>query len=501
MSSVKLARRRLVEPDYLTGPTYVETYGPLVAELCAAADFAPDPQQELLLDRIFAIRADGLPAAFSTAVICCRQNLKTGLFKQAALGWIYVTEQQLVVWSAHELPTALEAQRDLVALIERAPALRRRLMPGSNEGVYGGNGQERIEFASGQRIRFRARTLTGGRGLTGDKVILDEAFALQPAHTASLLPTLLTRPEGQVLYGSSAGMADSEVLRDVRDRGRAGSSPRMFYAEWLAPWRRCANPRCAHPKDHSEEGCALDDLELRTKANPTLSTGRITLETIEDMRQELTPADFARECLGWWDDPSRDGVTRLIPVDDWTTASTTIAPPVDGVRSLGVVFDLDSSQGALAGAVKHDGGVHLELIDIGAVNLAALADWLEGRWRNIGMIAIAGGGTSKALKQELRNRKVPERVLRVLTTPEYFAGNAMLHDAICNSRNVTVPAGQPSDALELSVKVSDRKITPSGWRWISTSPDGDRLPMEALSVALWAARTNKRRPGRSAKAR
>lgn len=492
MSSVKLARR-LVEPDYLTGPAYVETYGPLVAEVCAAADFAPDPQQELLLDRIFAIRADGLPAAFSTAVICCRQNLKTGLFKQAALGWIYVTEQQLVVWSAHEMSTALEAQRDLAELIERAPALRRRLKRSTNEGLYGSNGQERIEFESGQRIRFRARTNDGGRGLTGNKVILDEAFALAPSNTAALLPTMMARPEGQVVYGSSAGKADSEVLRDVRDRGRAGSSPRMFYAEWLAPWRRCANPRCAHPKDHSEAGCALDDIELRTKANPTLSTGRITLEKIEDMRQELDPADFARECLGWWGDPSRDGITRLIPVDDWTAASTTIAPP-DGVRSFGMVFDFDSDRGALAGAVKHDDGTHLELIDVGPVNIEALAGWFETRWRNSGMIAIAGGGGAKALKQALRDRKVPERVIRVLTTPEYFAGNVMLLDGLTKAKNVTVPAG--SDALEASVKVADRKNLPSGWRWISTSPDGDQSPMEALSVALWAARTNRRRPGR-----
>ncbi len=41
-----------------------------------------------------------------------------------------------------------------------------------------GNGEEAIELQTGQRLIFKARTKTGGRGLSGDKVVLDEAFAL-----------------------------------------------------------------------------------------------------------------------------------------------------------------------------------------------------------------------------------------------------------------------------------------------------------------------------------
>ena len=38
----------------------------------------------------------------------------------------------------------------------------------------------------GQRIKFKARTNSGGRGLTGDKVILDEAMFLMPSQMGSL---------------------------------------------------------------------------------------------------------------------------------------------------------------------------------------------------------------------------------------------------------------------------------------------------------------------------
>ena len=260
----KLARRQLVQPDYLTRPAgMVETYGPAVADLCADAGFAPDPQQELALDLIFAIRADGLSAAFSFAVICCRQNLKTGLFKQASIGWLYVTDQRLIVWSAHEMATTRDALRDLEELITGSPALSKLLPATSNNGIYDAHGQERIELTTGQRIKFKARTFSGGRGLTGDKVILDEAFALVPSHMGSLLPTMMARPDPQVLYGSSAGKADSVVLRDVRDRGRAGSTERMGYLEWLAPRKPCATKDCTHPKPGTPgwaPGCALDDV-------------------------------------------------------------------------------------------------------------------------------------------------------------------------------------------------------------------------------------------------
>lgn len=298
----------LICPDHYSGPDWVYTDGPAVAEINARAGFAPDPQQELALDLIFALNEAWLPAAFSVCIICARQNLKTGTLKQAAIGWLAVTEEQRIVWSSHELTTTVEAQTELHDLLESSPALSRLLPATKNRGKYDDNLQKRIELTNGQRVLFKARTMTGGRGLAGDKTVLDEALFLRPAHTASLLPIMMARPSGQVLYASSPGLLDSAVLRDVRDRGRAGSSPRMFYLEWGGHWRPCADPDCTHPKDAEARGvdCAADDRELWAKNNPTVSTGRITIERIADMRQELLPEDFIRECMGRWEDPDVD---------------------------------------------------------------------------------------------------------------------------------------------------------------------------------------------------
>lgn len=354
----KLAKRLvspdLVCPDHWSGPDWVLTDGPAVAELNAAAGFPPDPQQELGLDLIFAVGANGLPACFAFCAICCRQNLKTGLLKQAAIGWLYVTDERRIVWSAHEMDTTRDAHKDLATMIEDTPALARRLPATQNRGIYDANGQERIELATGQVLKFKARTLSGGRGLTGDKVILDEAFALKPAHVGALLPTMTARPSGQVLYASSAGKADSSVLRDVRDRGRAGSSPRLAYIEWLAPKEPCSDPDCRHPKDATERGidCALDREHLWRAANPTITTGRISLQTIADLRQELPPEEFARESLGWWDEPA-DGAAATFGPGRWEACAAEEPERMpEAPAAIGVAVSVDQLWASIAAATK-----------------------------------------------------------------------------------------------------------------------------------------------------
>ena len=93
---------------------------------------------------------DGRSAAFEVAVAACRQNIKTGIFKQAALGWLFVTGERLVVWSAHEWDTVKEAFRDLEELITGSDYLRREV-----KNIYRGNGDEAIELLSGAAADFQ----------------------------------------------------------------------------------------------------------------------------------------------------------------------------------------------------------------------------------------------------------------------------------------------------------------------------------------------------------
>jgi hypothetical protein len=91
------------------------------------------------------------------------------------------------------------------------------------------------------------------------------------------------------------------VLRDVIDRGRHHKSPELSYLEWLAEREACADPDCRHPKDALAKGldCALDREHLLRQANPTLTPAGSRCGTLRNLRQELPPEEYMRECLGW----------------------------------------------------------------------------------------------------------------------------------------------------------------------------------------------------------
>lgn len=343
MSSALLAKRPLVEPDYWTCPHGVRvrptaTYGPAVAELCEKAGFTPDAQQELGLDLVFAIRSDGSPASFSFCVICARQNLKSGLFLQCVIGWLFVVDVPEIAWSAHELKTSLDAQENLFAILE-SPALSKYLPVNQNAGKYDTNGKERQELTTGQTVWFQTRTRDGGRGLGKPKVIIDEAFKFKKRTAGALLPIMLAQHHPQLLYGSSEPPADpdAEVLLDVIERGQKRMSPEMSFLQWMAQREDCADPECRHPKNALELGldCALDREHLLLQANPTvhrdddgraLDTGRITMRTLRNLRQELPPEEYMRECLGWADE-SKSTKGTAVNLARWNALGDPQTPP------------------------------------------------------------------------------------------------------------------------------------------------------------------------------
>lgn len=314
----------LVEPAYQWVPEHVSSSGQECIDLCSDIGLPLDPEQEVAIHAILAERSGGNWAALEAAVIACRQNIKTHVFKAIAIADLWLFDAELVVWSAHEFNTTMEAFRDVDILIDGSELLSKRIKRRVNS-----NAETGFEFHSGQRLRFKARTKTGGRGLTGTRVILDEAFALQASHMGSLLPTLSAKSmtgNPQILYGSSAGQVGSQILRNIRDRGRAGGDPSLVYIEWCAPNRECQSEGCDHHV--GSEGCVLDDREMWAKANLALGR-RISTEFVETERRSLPPEEFARERLGWWDEPLMAGAT--IDPRSWVACADRKKDPVEPV--------------------------------------------------------------------------------------------------------------------------------------------------------------------------
>lgn len=487
------ARRQLVEPDFWTCPHGVRvrpepslTYGPEVADICAGAGYAPDPQQELGLDHIFAIEPDGSPSTFEFCVICSRQNLKTGLFLQAVIGWVYVLDVPEVVWSAHEMSTTRAAQRDLANILRSSPALRKRMLPQRNEGIYDANGEERIELLDPetgmtQVIWFKARTRDGGRGLAKPKLVLDEAFALKAAMMGALIPIMLAQQWPQVLLGSSPGKADSEVLFDIRDRGRNHRSPAMTYLEWSNGIRPdCEDPACLHPKSGFEVGapCVANRIELIEHANPTLvSTDRITLGTLANVRQILTAAEWFRECEGYWEEPEKvETVPPIFGEGRWEACAGQPEEWPEKPAALGVAVSVDRTWASIASAsvvevLEDPTDPEAEPVDrifVAATDRREGVGWLVEELKRIQgatdcVIVIDEKGPTKALLQDLEDGDV---AVETVNLEEYAEACSRFHDKV-RAGNLLHPASAGLEADE--VDELDEAVKGAVWRTV-----GDR---------------------------
>lgn len=329
---------------------------PKVLKVCASVGREHEPEQALAVDVLTGLKADGAPASLSGCVISARQNLKTYVLENIILTRMVdpTDTARLFIWTSQQLDTCQETFLHFVSLFDNDdhPHLKRRLRK-----ITSGNGSEQITLTDGRRLKFKARAPKSGQGLTGDVVVFDEAFAVEPAHLGALLPTLSTRKRAAVLYGSSAGHVSSKVLRGVRDRGRAGGRGAPAYVEWCAPGSMdepgCALEKCSHRM--GVPGCVLDRHELVQLANPL--AGRephgISWQYLDDEREEMesTPLVYARERLGWWDIDPDEGAKHPLKASIWATLAVEPSPePVgaitffvtigpDGMTSIAVASD------------------------------------------------------------------------------------------------------------------------------------------------------------------
>lgn len=459
-----------VEPAFCSFPPFDRTLGPEVADLCDAVGYGPDADQRFVLDVIFGLNPAGLAAAYEVAVICSRQNLKTAIFKMCTLGWLFITDQRLVVWSAHEFSTAQEAFRDLEVLVTGSDVLRRRV-----KAIHRGNGEEAIELVGDRRLKFKARTKSGGRGLTGDKIVLDEAFALQPTHMGALMPTLLAVPDPQVVYGSSAGRPESDVLRSVRDRGRPGSDPRLAYVEWCddLPGTCELGSTCNHAL--TAPGCRLDDEARWARSNPALGR-RITAESVRAQRRMLPPAEFARELLSWWDEPPGGVVIAEV---DWLRCedptSALVGRPVFAID----VAPNSRSAAVVAAGLNAKRLPHAEVVEH-LPGTDWVVDWCEERQKHSphGWI-LDPNGPAGALKPDLERAGIE---LTEITAREL--GQA------CEDLTAKATDGGfahlPDDRLTRAIEGASRQDVGDGlWKWSRKRSDADICPLVAFTEALW----------------
>lgn len=484
MSSSRRGRRSsgpdLVAPAHLWIPRRDDSLGEIAVGLAQVCGTTPDPEQALALDAILSTvwdedSGEERYAQLEAAVIEPRQNGKTGgILLPIALLAAIRRPDQLIVWSAHRYKTSREAFLAMEKLHKRIPELQRRIAK-----VSYANGEEGFEFHNGSRIVFVARSQASGRGLSGDLVILDEALFLTAEMMGALMPTLSARPDPLVLYASSAGLATSLVLHDVKNRGRAGGDASLVYIEWCAPTGGCATQDCDHHRD--AKGCALDDPANWRAANPALGK-RITERYVAAERRSLTPKEFARERLGWWDEAGRGGLFHL--PDWWKRQDADTKAGSKFTLALHIAPDRTWSSVAVASR-RGDGKLHVELIahDEGVSWVLPYLTKRYDKHRPSGLV-IAGGMAAGALAPDLERF----RGYKALNATDTRRACARLYDLVTapDSDLAVRPHPDLDTTVELAKKSSERG------EWVFAADAGtDLSPLYSIALAAWSIGTKK----------
>lgn len=473
--------RRLVKPQWLTHPVYVETYGPEVADIGAAAGMEPDPTQELLLDLTFAIDRRARPIAFEVVGIGPRQIMgKTAFIRMAELGWLYVTEERLIVHSAHELDTTEASFSELRTMIEDTPILSRKLDPsvGRDPGVTSGNGKWALQLVGGQKIKFKARTKTGGRGLTGSKTVLDEAFAVTPQMVGSLYPTMVTRPMAQVLAMSSACLPYSAYLRALRERGRAGDK-RLVFMEYGDPSpEACEKSDCLHFV--GTPGCRADDEDVWQEFMSGLSYGRAELDLLRDMRRSMPVEEWCREFMVWHDDPPNLGGGPIDPIRWGELKNAAAKQPRTAVAVLGV--SPNRGRSTIAVAARGRKGRTLVMVLTGAGT-----EWVVKRLhrlvakRDILEVALDPTTEASVLIPDLNAEGIAFH--KLTSTEEGQARRRFARDVESTKKRRLEHIGQPE--LDAAVRNVRSKKTAKTEDWVPDDPAVDITPVRAAASAAY----------------
>jgi len=416
-------------------------------DLAASAGLVLEPHQVNVLDGALGERPDGRWAAFEVGVVEPRQNGKGGIITARELAGLYLFGEELQTHTAHRFDTCLEGFRRIRDLIVDTPDLSRRV-----RRISDSHGQESIELANPtQRLLFKARSKGSGRGFSGDVVYLDEAFYL--LDLGALLPTMSARPNPQLWYLSSAPLPriESDTLRRLSKRGRAGArgrkrSGRLAYFEW------CAKVK-ADPKDReawqAEVAALLDDPRARAEANPGLGY-RLTNEFMDTEQAAMTADDYARERLGIYPDIEDEvGEPPAIDGGDWAACK---APASKSVGPVVLAFEVsvDRKWSAVAAAsVSTVGGKHVEVVE-NAPGTGWVVDWLLTRQETLEPTAI-------------------------VCNPSGPAGGLL---AECNARGVRITEASQSEFAKASQAACD-EITNHAWRHLG-QPELDKAVGAAL---------------------
>ncbi|WP_143770662.1 hypothetical protein [Pseudonocardia dioxanivorans] len=488
MSSPALPLLGVERPRVELRPVAVDTLGPLAAELGERAGIVLEPWQRDGLDMLMSIRDDGKWACYEYGEICSRRNGKTAMFLVRALAGLLMLGETPILWTAQEVKTSMRAWRDFRAMLwklgERVNDNLVDLGGGVLVRINASNGKEGFERVdNGQELKMVARSKDSGRGFDADFLVVDEAYDFTADQQDALAPTQMARPNAQTAYASSPPLKgdQSEALYRLRDRAEQRKGTKLGWRDW---GREESLDEVLAMTD-AERTAFLDDLKIAATCNPALGRGRVTAETIQNMRDAMTDAGYAREVYGCWPKPTGAGSAwKVITEAAW--------------RARGELDDYDRPTGRvrLAIAASHP---NAEVVSIalagprGHETLVQLREhragtaWVPDRVKELlkrhklRSALLDRKGPAKALIPDLEDAGVK---LDYPTADDVGQAAAWFYGAVAGDNPTLRHYDEPG--LIAAVAAAQKREIGDGWTWVRRGV-GDNGPLEAATLAAWSS--------------
>src|SRR6185437_10968843 len=355
--------------------------------------------------------------------------------------------------------------RRLTYWITETPELSKRV-----KRVVRSHGDEGIELTNGKRIRFRTRTNGGGRGLTGDCVILDEAMELSRAVHGSLMPTLSAVPNPQLWYTGSAVdeevHSNGQVFAKVRERGISGDDPSLAFFEWSVSRER-----------YEQDPACVSDPAVWAETNPAMGI-RVAQEYIAGEQRAMYARTFAVERLsvGYWP-KTTDEDESLIPKKAWEACGdpeSTIEGQV--TYSVDVSPLRDRASIAVAGH-RPDGRRHTEVIEHKRGVEWVVEKCVQLHEKHGGRFVIDPKGQARVFIADLVEEGIE---VHELTTDEYVSACAQFYDAVMaaiheekTEREKRLRYPDPQVELTSAVSAAATRTVGEAWAWSRRNAGGD----------------------------
>lgn len=478
-------------------PPYGDSYGPEAIELARRAGLHPDGWQQESIAHVLGVAEDGRWACSDYCEWVPRQNGKGALLEMRALAGLFLLGETEIVWTAHLYNTSMKAFKRLKKLIKKLGE-----QVGDNENlidlgndvlvkINNTNGEEGFKRLDTEaELQFLSRSKGGGRGFTGDLLIIDEAFAYTDEHQDALVPTLSARsleiPGPQLLYTSTPPLKSEpdKIMFRLKKRAEAGDLEGLGYRDWGAEG----------DLDNLDK-IDLDDRAGWKATNPALGV-RISESFVAGERKKMSEYGFARERLGVWPAMPVDADSSVIDFQVWKDL---VDPESDPGTDLAYAFDVTPDRAWAAIGVfgpRLDGLGHVEVVDMrhGTDWLVERLVELKARWNPVAF-ALDTKGPAGSLLLELDDagiklptkgedgKRTPQRGdLIVPTTNEVAAACGSLADAITNAKVHHI------DQLELNSAVGGVTTRPLGdaYAWGRRTSSVNISPLVAVTLARWA---------------